>query len=105
MISKKLRQLNVLTATLVLVLMVMWVARVNATPNTVNSVDSCCVSGSDGPDSLTLISGSDTMSLSVPRHFDVEGIVTVVTAIILIAVRLLLPTYLERNSHAKRDHD
>lgn len=102
---KRLKTFNALTATLVLVLMVTLVVHANVTPNTVINVDSCCVSDSDGPDSLTLISGSDTVILSVPRHFDVEGIVTVVAAIILIAVRLLLPSYLERNKYAKGNND
>lgn len=102
---KRLKTLNALTAILVPVLMVTLVVHANVTPDTVISVDSCCVSGSDGPDSLTLISGSDTVILSVPRRFDVEGIVTVVAAVILIAVRLLLPTFLERNSYAKRNDD
>lgn len=94
--TKRLKTLNALTATLVLVLMVTLVGHANVTPSIDTSADLCCVSDSAGPDSLTLYSDGCTTILSVPRHFDVEGIVTVVTAIILIAVRLLLPTYLDR---------
>lgn len=102
--AKRLKWLNALTATLVLVLMVTLVVHASVTPDTVISVDSCFASDSDGSASLTLISGSDTMKLSAPRRFDIEGIVTVVAAIVLIAARLLLPTYLE-SKNVKKNND